>query len=375
MTTFRCCKKYPKDEGMIISASSALSYVDPTRAVASTIPWIGDLPRTSSTVTNPPVPINPPVVDDPPVDEPPPPTVDPNCPLSTWTGGQYTPEYSIIQGPTYFGGAAGMRYATLEANAGAGSNGITPNWFSPGSWDSAYWDGTPYNYCGKSQAEFYNWIFPTVYTMRGLKQLYDQKRPFQDEMNPTILEIDLWNVEVIQHYRRLLGISQPVRPNRCLFLRANWSDEQKFTREWESYAGYSCSSTGDANHCGATFAPPDALQVPYRVDGDVYCSYSSGGAEGIFPSSTWTNIPWSLKMMRVIRSAAGEGFTGHGGPFVGRCMVGMSWVVKGKWTGLGGTSTKTITICRIKWAGYRAEVPSCPVGTTVVPTGITINTA
>lgn len=342
---YRRCRKIPKKKEEYPSL---------------TIGWIGDIdidawrPTSSNSNNNTPPPPPP----------PPPPPQDPLCPTSTWAV-QFTPELSLINGPNLIGGAEGMRIAIAQANDGAGSNGL-PNWIPQSSWDAAYWDGVPFNYCGKTTAEMMAWIWPSKYTMRGLRQLYEAKRPFANESFPTIREIDMWNVEVIRLYRALLGLTNDVQPSRCLFLRANWSDEKKFTSNWDTVEpSYTCDPNATASHCGAAFAPPADLQVPYQLPGDVYCPYLNGGAEDIFPAAVYTNIPWSIKMSVVVRSASAEGFTGHGGPFVGRCLVGISFVVD-------LTPSKSTTHVRLKWMGYLAPSPTCPLGTTTYPPGVVL---
>ena len=90
-------------------------------------------------------------------------------------------------------------------------------WITQAQWDIAVWDGVPFNPCGKTGQEIYNFCFPNPFgpnikAMRGLRQLYEQLNPFSNVLAPTVAEIDYWNTEVLRHHRRLLGLSDEDYP-------------------------------------------------------------------------------------------------------------------------------------------------------------------
>jgi len=225
---------------------------------------------------------------------------------------------------------------SLKVNKGHDPDGIT--WLDYTNWPK--WDGVPLNTCGKTTNEICKWVFPSINTMRGLRDLFYSLKPppFADNTKPTIAEIDTWNIQVIQHFRNLIGAKQEIKPDRCLFLRAYWGDERKLTDIWnQKYPVDTC--VGSTNeHCGATFLPSCQDQLPY-LDGNPCCDTLPAGAEGVF--SVKMDLPWSIKLSRVIGDTlCREGLTGHTGPFVGRELVGLSFacqdgshIVRAKWGG------------------------------------------
>lgn len=179
--------------------------------------------------------------------------------------------------------------------------------------------------------------------------------PFADNANPTVAEIEAWNVHVIQHYRNLLGISTPIENNRRLYLLAFFSDMRKFTTHWDAnYPGDLGSAYGPCvgmkpfnAHCGATFAPNCTDQAPYLMPGETCVTWSGGGAEGVFGGNL--NWPWSIQLVRVLYNiVVGEGIYGHGGPFVSRPLVGFSYKK---------CNSKTFAV-RVKWSG--TNISPCP---------------
>lgn len=220
---------------------------------------------------------------------------------------------------------AGVPSVTSHAPAGIG-------WIPSSAWTSATWDGTPYDVTGKSKAQICNWVFPTSNTMRGLRQLYEAAPPFANPVNPTVGEIDLWNIKVINHFRALFGIG-PITPSLRLYAEAQWSTERRWTNKWNSYASNGTLPYGpcpNSNpHCGATFLPSTADQVGNIQNFGWYSS-------GLLPTSSVresvaealggvnTNIPWSIKLARVIAVfLCYEGLVGHTGPFLRRQKIGM----------------------------------------------------
>lgn len=201
------------------------------------------------------------------------------------------------------------------------------------------WDGVPIDVCGKTTAEICEFVFPSVNTMRGLRDLFYNTKPFADNVHPTVAEIDEWNVKVIQHFRNLIGAKTVVSADKCLFLRAHWNSERAWTRIWDTsdYPG-TCDGSS-APHCGADFIPNCPDQILYLGNPPSPCCVTTSGAEGIFTVNK--DLPWSIKLSRVIaQTLCSEGLGGHTGPFVGRQFVGISFTCQGN-----------SQIVRVKWNG------------------------
>jgi len=250
--------------------------------------------------------------------------------------------------------------ATLRATTIVGVPNVTSHapagigWIPQSAWDSAVWDGVPYNVAGKTKAQVCNWVFPTSNTMRGLRQLYETVQPFADPVSPTWQEIDAWNIKVITHFRALFGLP-PIKPTYRLYAEAQWSTERRWSTRWNGYPNPSSRPGADGSlvygpcpnanvHCGATFIPDEYEQVHYMLpNNQPTSSVRRSVAEGL--GGTNTNIPWSIKLGRVIASfLCIDGLTGHTGPFLRREEMGMVWhelpdgttQVRFKW---GGTYT------------------------------------
>jgi hypothetical protein len=204
-----------------------------------------------------------------------------------------------------------------------------------------------------TKPQIYQLIFPTANTMLGLYDHFYEVNPYTDNTNPTIAEIDFWNIEVVRHFRRILGNTTPLEPDRCLFLRAQWASERAWSTYWdEKYpgklgtAGGPCidpvmGASSSNQHCGASFVPDAEDQLPYLNGGEA-CS-TRVGAEGL--TTLNTDIPWSIKISRVIQNFIGsDGLSDHMGPFQSRTRVGFSWHI---WGDNYGNST----VFRGKWAG------------------------
>lgn len=222
-----------------------------------------------------------------------------------------------------------------------------------GPWPT--WDGqTTIDPCTATAAQLTAFVWPNnQWQMRGLRELFYQVNPFKDNTAPTVREIELWNDQVIMHYRKLLGKPYDVQGSRSLYLRAFFADQRKYSNYWDAeYPGECgsaygpCVSCSHSNtHCGATFIPSCEDQKPYLNPGEE-CVIYEAGAEAV---RTWEmDWPWCLSLSRVIWGIAnGEGVTGHGGPFVTRPLVGMSF--KCNESGVGAL--------RIKWTG--TQQPLC----------------
>jgi hypothetical protein len=228
------------------------------------------------------------------------------------------------------------------------------SWISSADWTAARWDGTIYNPSRMTQAEFAAAICPSVDRIRGIRELFYQRRPFADNANPTKAEVDEWHAIAINHVRALIGYTSPdrqVKKDYCMFARALWGDERKFSTQWDAqYPGTLGSAFGPCQgstnaHCGASFIPNLNDQAPYLPAGHPGCSVDQG-AEGVF-SGPKSNIPWSIKWSRALcNTLITEGFWGgHTGPWFHREKFGLSFwdvdpsnnnsnaTVRAKWTG------------------------------------------
>lgn len=217
------------------------------------------------------------------------------------------------------------------------------------------WDNIPIsNLCGLSKAQIKAFVWPSSgWQMRGLREEFYSDPPFADNNDPSPIEIENWNLRVIAHYRRLLGVTLPVQNSRDLYLRASFNDERKWTTYWDQqYPGENGTSYGPCvgsnnAHCGASFIPncPDQL---YKLLPDEPCVVNTAGSEGVFGGEM--DWPWAIKLSRVLfKIVEAEGLTGHGGPFVNRPYVGMSFFCH--------PESGNFTV-RIKWNG--PLVNACP---------------
>jgi hypothetical protein len=245
-------------------------------------------------------------------------------------------------------------------------DGVT--WIPFSSWIP--WDGvTTVDPRTVTTAQLCAWVRPTANTIRGLRERFYEVNPFADNTAPTVKEIEDWNLEVIRHVRRLLGITIPVKYNARLMLECVWSDERKSTEVWDATYPNE-TSPGDStsgqcvwndftlanSHCGDGFFPLSAIdrdmytsQSPYYNNTTAYpelISYTNRYAQTTGLSTVNTNIPWSVKFARIITTwICSEGYIGHPGPFINpisaREEVGISWRIdpsnpaltgfRGKW--------------------------------------------
>jgi len=171
-----------------------------------------------------------------------------------------------------------------------------------------------------------------------LRQRFYEVNPYADVTNPTVAEIDYWNIEVIRHFRRLIGITVPINPDPCLFLKAQWAQEHAVSTVWDAVSGFTC--TGSTNpHCGDGFIPTCEDQAPYLPQyPGLTCCGAGAGSGGI--ASTNTDIPWSIKLVRIIKGWWCSG-DAHGGPFLVRTRAGIAFYNSG-----GGGQ-----VVRFKWGG------------------------
>lgn len=289
----------------------------------------------------------------------PPPTPPPPPPNEGGRG--LTPETTTVtnipSGQPAPAGSVMMQQQTAVSQAVSSVTSQDPDgigWISPALWAGAEWDGIPMDPVGKTNQQLCDFIAPdNQYVIRGLRQRFYEVNPFADNTNPTPAEIDNWNIEVILHFRALFGNPAPLTGNPRLFLEARWADERKRTTRWDTkYPGPGdpgkhngvCFVNGQqidtaGGHCGESFFPDEtdrALAIaspPYNNDFVSYPelqNYTQRHARSSGISSVKTDIPWSIKLARVIRGwVCGEGTTGHAGPFLNptaaRTQVGISW--------------------------------------------------
>jgi hypothetical protein len=166
--------------------------------------------------------------------------------------------------------------------------------------------------------------------------------PFADKYMPTVIEIDNWNIEVINHIRNMLGITNEVKGDPRLYLEVAWADERKTSTIWDAkYPGSlnsaygPCPQPGAQGHCGATFFPDAADHASYVSGAPYFNDYTKypeladhttrySQSEGT--GGTSARIPWSLRIAMVITNyILGEGISGHAGPALFRNTVGISW--------------------------------------------------
>jgi len=228
------------------------------------------------------------------------------------------------------------------------------SWLTPDSWVKAKWDGTVYDPSKLTADKFYQCLCPSGDQIRGIREVFYKVKPFADNNNPTKAEVDEWHRIAINHIRALVGYTsedRQVKKDQCLFVRALWGDERKFSTIWDAkYPGTNGSAAGPCQgsgneHCGATFIPNSSDQKPYLPENYADCT-DGEGAEGIFPSPK-SNIPWSIKFSRAFCSALGsEGFSGgHVGPWFHREKFGFSF-----WDS-DPNNNNSIAILRAKWSG------------------------
>lgn len=210
------------------------------------------------------------------------------------------------------------------------------------------WDGVPIDRIGKTNAELCAFVkpdgvWPSNFIYKGLLQRYREVQPFADEVNPTVEEIDMWNLEVINHFRNLLGVPGVMQPDARLYIECRLADERKYTTAWDASYPTGVGTDGpcppgSAMHCGASFFPsqtdlaPYIAAAPYNSDFVKYPELDGyttrrGQSEGIAPTFHW--IPWGVKLAHILTQwICTEGLTGHPGPYFGdppRATVGMSW--------------------------------------------------
>ncbi|MEM7184132.1 MAG: hypothetical protein AAF518_24755 [Spirochaetota bacterium] len=230
------------------------------------------------------------------------------------------------------------------------------SWLSAEDWAKYQWDGTVYNPSKMTRKEFVEAICPHVDGVRGIHELFYRVKPFANVNHPTRAEVDEWHRVVINHIRALIGYTSEeyqIQKNHCMFARALWGQERKFTTKWDAkYPGKHGSAYGpcqgsDNSHCGATFIPDPEDQVAYLPEGHASCVRQQG-SEGIFGGPK-SHHNWSIKWSRgLCNTLHAEGFWGgHVGPWFHRKEFGFSF-----WDSEPGNNNSH-TALRAKWTGTR----------------------
>jgi hypothetical protein len=240
----------------------------------------------------------------------------------------------------------------------AGNTGHDPDsvkWITKAQWEAAKWDGkTIYDPTKMTKAEFFAALCPSADRVRGIREVFYKTNPFKDNKNPTKAELDEWHRVAINHIRALVGYTsadRQVQKDQCMFKRAHWGDERKFTTMWDAkYPGTNGSAAGPCQgsknaHCGASFIPSAEDQAPYFGETKLVCK-ATAGSEGVF-SGPKSNIPWSLKWSRAFcNTLAAEGFWGgHTGPWFHREKFGFSF-----WDS-DANNNNSMAVLRAKWTG------------------------
>ena len=277
-------------------------------------------------------------------------------------GNQYTSDFSITGLPT---ASEMMNTITSDSNSFPHIFSQDPDGLShilPWMWQDGQWDGNPIDPTIMTNEELCEWLKPvqteTHFVIRGVRDLFYQTRPFVDDENPTPREIDLWNIEVIRHFRRMFGITTPANLDARLSLEARWASERKYTEAWDISYPLDCDGLNTkggpcgpcwnppgtpvdtaAGHCGAAFFPSIADRTPYinappffnnttiYPELDNY-TLREGKGEGV--SAITVELPWSLKFAVILANfICNEGLGGHAGPYVGpgttRDKFGFDW--------------------------------------------------
>lgn len=255
---------------------------------------------------------------------------------------QYTSEMS--KDPTVSSPAQMIREQTWLSQLVSNVSSQDPDgigWITPSQWNNAIWDGTPIDPTTLTKAQLCAFIRPNgnYYSVRGLREHFYTVNPFADTTNPTVQEIEDWNLEVIRHFRNLFGNPAPVSNDARLYIECRWSDERKSTTVWDTkYPSGTCAGSTDS-HCGESFFPDTTdrneqiAQAPYNNNTANYpelLNYNERASKSVGIQGLSADIPWSIKLGVVIsRFICEEYLTGHPGPFINptsaREHFGCSW--------------------------------------------------
>lgn len=212
-------------------------------------------------------------------------------------------------------------------------------------WEKAKWDGTIYNPTTMSREDFYCAICPDDDIVRGIREVFYETKPFKDNAHPTKAEVDEWHRISIKHLRSLVGYDYPIKKDSCLFIKALWADQRKYSDTWD--AKYGVAGCNGNIHCGGGFIPDENDQQPYLAEGAHICNNKGSQAEGVFVRPR-AHIPWSIKWIRPFCfSLKREGFWGgHLGPWWRREKFGFNY-----WDLRDMEVPRSYAPLRAKWSG------------------------
>jgi hypothetical protein len=264
-----------------------------------------------------------------------------------------TPNINVFTSPI-FGGVPGITQATIISQSVSSVTNQGPygiDWASS-AWPTATWDGvTTVDPSTMTLAQVCSFIWPAgPDVMLGTRELYDSLGGWVDPTNPTPLEIQTYMLAYVLHFRKLTQNPTPLTIDPCLMMRALWSDERQYSDSWDAAYPGTCNSsagpcvctyTGSRNaHCGESFLPNAADQETYMLAAGGVIPTCGGGNTASGIASTSTDIPWSIKLSRVMQTWYCGKDKGHFGPFLGRETLGYHWLVlgngttwRGKWGG------------------------------------------
>lgn len=156
------------------------------------------------------------------------------------------PKYPFL--PTYlaagtlatgFSGGSLYGVPVVEQMRGVNSNhDLRAQFFTPSVEALSAWDGTTVNDVTASTKEAaLAWLFPGgKYGMRGIGTLWDSKIWFQNVLSPSVGEMEIWFLAVLDHTLKLMGLYGVLTHSldRALFLKAHTADERRWSSIWTS---------------------------------------------------------------------------------------------------------------------------------------------
>merc|ERR1719296_721550 len=159
------------------------------------------------------------------------------------------------------------------------------------------WDGRVVNPTQMSGDAFWRKLCGNGDTILGIRELFYQVRPFRDNKNPTKAEVDEWHRHGINHLRKLVGYNtsdRMVKPDTCMFARAQWGEERKHSTKWDSkyrsngQGSYGPCGSNSGAHCGSTFVPDARDQQAYLPRGHPACTAGGGAPRACSPVPSLT---------------------------------------------------------------------------------------
>jgi hypothetical protein len=208
-------------------------------------------------------------------------------------------------------------------------------------WIASYWDGVPKKLCDYDTKakwkELVNWLFPAredgwyTKTMRGLHQRFYDVKPFKDNQNPTIDEIENWFLEVMNLLRELLSIEEKVVFKPKLSIISRISDELEYSSSLWNGCDNPCQLSNVAkSHCGMFWDPPEKCKDKYNEMESGYCEGTDFTYDSTEVMEGWYGInpylPWSMIFItNFYDSFIKEGMYGsHVYPFLAKPEIGFS---------------------------------------------------